>query len=206
MKTAIGILILMSMGVAPTWAIPIAPSSIQSVSPSDLVQQGRDLYQNEQFTKAVEIWERAYTQQSDRASQAMVLSNLSLAYQQLGQWEKATKATASSFELLQNNPNPQVLAQALSAQGSLQLALGQPQQALDTWQKATDAYTQAKDEVGVTRSLINQAQALQALGLYRRAVVTLNSVNQKLQKQPTSLLKTAGLRNLGNVLRVVGDL
>ncbi len=206
MKTTIGILVLMSMGVAPTWAVPLAPSSIQSVSPPDLVQQGRDLYQNEQFTKAIEIWEQAYTEQSDRPSQAMVLSNLSMAYQQLGQWEKATKAISSGLNLLQTNPNPQVLAQALSAQGSLQLANGQSQQALNTWQKATDAYTQAKDEIGVTRSLINQAQALQALGLYRRAVVTLNSVNQKLQKQPTSLLKTAGLRNLGNVLRIVGDL
>ncbi|MBW4665106.1 MAG: CHAT domain-containing protein [Chroococcus sp. CMT-3BRIN-NPC107] len=206
MKTAIGILVLMSMGVAPTWAIPVAPSSIQTVSPSDLVQQGRELYQNEQFFQAAEIWEQAYTEQSDRASQAMILSNLSLAYQQLGQWEKATKAIALSLNLLQNTANTQVLAQALSAQGSLQLANGQSQQAFNTWQKATVTYLQAKDEVGVIRSSINQAQALQALGLYRRAVVLLNSVNQKLQKQPNSLLKTAGLRNLGNTLRVVGDL
>lgn len=206
MKTAVGILVVMTMGIAPSWAIPIAPSSIQSVSPSALVQQGRELYHNEQFSKAAEIWEQAYTEQSDRASQAMILSNLSLAYQQLGQWEKATKAISSSLNILQTSPNSQGLAQALSAQANLQLAKGQSQQALDTWQKATDAYTKAKDEVGVTRSLINQSLALQALGLYRRAVVTLDSVNQKLQKQPDSLLKTAGLRNLGNALRVVGDL
>ncbi len=207
MKTAISILILIGVGITPTWAISLAPSSTQSVSPVDLVQQGRELYQNEQFSKAVLVWEQAYTEQSDRASQAMVLSNLSLAYQQLGQWQKATKAISLSLNLLQSSPNPQVLAQALSAQGSLQLANGQSQQALNTWQKATAAYTQAKDEVGVIRSLINQSLALQALGLYRRAVITLSSVNQKLQKQPdSSLLKTAGLRNLGNALRVVGDL
>jgi CHAT domain-containing protein len=206
MKTAISILVLMTMGIPQVGAISLAPNSIQSVSSSDLVQQGRELYQNEQFSKAAEIWEQAYTKQSDRVSQAMVLSNLSLAYQQLGQWEKATKAIDASLNILQTSPNTQGLAQALSAQGSLQLANGQSQQALNTWQQATDAYTKAKDEVGVTRSLINQAQALQALGLYRRAVITLNTVNQKLQTQPVSLLKTAGLRNLGNALRVVGDL
>lgn len=206
MKTAVGILVLMTMGIAPSWSIPVASSSIQSVSPSALVQQGRELYQNEQFSEAAKIWEQAYTAQSDRASQAMILSNLSLAYQQLGQWEKATKAISLSLNILQTNPNSQGLAQALLTQGSLQLAKGQSQQALNTWQKAADAYTKAKDEVGVIRSLINQTQALQALGLYRRALVTLNSVNQKLQKQPDSPLKTAGLRNLGNALRVVGDL
>ncbi len=206
MKTVTGILVSIAIGLAPIWTMPVASSSIGRVSFLDLVQQGRELYQNEQFAKAAEIWEQAYTQQSDRANQAMVLSNLSLAYQQLGQWEKATKAISSSLNLLQNNPNSQVLAQALSAQGSLQLANGQSQQALNTWQNATDAYTKAKDEVGVTRSLINQAQALQALGLYRRALVTLDEVNQKLQQQPNSLLKTAGLRSLGNALRLVGDL
>ena len=206
MKTAVGILLLMSLGITQVGAIPIAPSSIQSVSSTDLVQQGRELYQNEQFAQAVVVWKQAYTQQSDRASQAMVLNNLSLAYQQLGQWENATKTITSSLNLLQTSPNPQVFAQALSTQGSLQLALGQSQQALNTWQKATDAYTKARDNVGATRSLINQAQALQALGLYRHALVTLNTVNQKLQKQPNSVLKTVGLRNLGNTLRVVGDL
>lgn len=181
MKTAVGILVLMTMGIAPSWASPVASSSIQSVSPSALVQQGRELYQNEQFSEAAKIWEQAYAKQSHRASQAMILSNLSLAYQQLGQWEKATKAISSSLNILQTSPNPQGLAQALLTQGSLQFAQGQSQQALDTWQKATDVYTKAKDEVGVIKSLINQTQALQALGLYRRALITLNSVNQKLQ-------------------------
>ena len=63
MKTVVSILVLMGIGIAQVEAIPIATSSIQSVSASDLVQQGRELYQNEQFSKAVEIWERAYTKQ-----------------------------------------------------------------------------------------------------------------------------------------------
>ena len=133
MKTAVGILVLMTMGIPQVGAISLAPNSIQSLSSSDLMQQGRELYQNEQFSKAVEIWEQAYIKQSDRASQAMILSNLSLAYQQLGQWEKATKAISSSLNILQTSPNPQGLAQALLTQGSLQFARGQSQQALDTW-------------------------------------------------------------------------
>ncbi len=183
---------------------------IQAINNPQLVQKGRELYETEQFVEAVKVWQQslqAYVEQNDIANQAMVLSNLSLAYQQLGQWEAATKAIASSLKLLQStNKNLPILAQALNTQGSLQLALGQSQQALNTWTQATTAYTQAKDEVGINRSLINQSQALQALGLYRRALASLNAVNQKLQKQPDSLVKIAGLRNLGNALRVVGDL
>ncbi len=183
---------------------------IQAITNPQLVQKGRELYETEQFSEAVKVWQQslqAYQGQNDVANQAMVLSNLSLAYQQLGQWEAATKAIASSLKLLPTtNKNLPILAQALNTQGSLQLALGQSQQAMNTWTQATTVYTQAKDEIGIARSLINQSQALQALGLYRRALASLNTVNEKFQKQPDSLVKIAGLRNLGNALRVVGDL
>jgi predicted negative regulator of RcsB-dependent stress response len=59
-----------------------------------------------------------------------------------------------------------VLAQALNTQGNLQLALGQSDQALKSWEQAVTTYTQAGDETGMTRSLINQAQALQSSGLF----------------------------------------
>lgn len=192
----------------------INPTVQNSLEVTPLVQQGRKLYAAEQFSEAVIVWQQAaenYQAQKDALNQAMVLSNLSLAYQQLGQWEQASIAIAQSLYLLntQDIGNPartQILAQALNTQGTLQLALGQAQQALITWQKATATYAAAGDQTGVTRSQINQAQALQALGLYRRALATLNSVNQILQKQPDSLIKVAGLRSLGNTLRLVGDL
>ncbi|MBD0266609.1 MAG: CHAT domain-containing protein, partial [Tolypothrix sp. Co-bin9] len=44
------------------------------------------------------------------------------------------------------------------------------------------------------------------LGLYRRALITLNQVNQLLQQQPDSVLKANGLLSLGNALRVAGAL
>jgi len=180
------------------------------------MQQGKALYEAGEFAEAVKVLQQAvqiYQAQGDGLRQAMVLSNLSLAYQQLGLWSEATKAITDSLNLLHSERNLgesgdrlQVKAQILNTQGRLQLTLGQPEQALTTWQQATTTYAQADDEAGMTRSLINQAQALQSLGLYRRALATLTQVNQTLQKQPDSLIKTAGLRNLGNALRTVGDL
>lgn len=208
-------LVCLGAGVLPAGAsIPAINPIVQLDDATQLVQQGRVLYEAEQFSKAVTVWQQAaqvYEAESDVLNQAMVLSNLSLAHQQLGQWEQAKRSLAQSLKLLHKNvgnsqQRSQILAQALNTQGTLQLALGQAQQALSTWQQATTTYTQAGDYVGVSRSQINQAQALQALGFYRRALVTLKSVNQTLQKQPDSLTKVAGLRSLGNTLRTVGEL
>lgn len=181
---------------------------------SELVQQGRDYYDAGQFTRAITAWEQAalsFATQGDELNQAMVLSNLSLAYQHLGQWTQAKDAIAKSLGILTNNKfhgkraRFRVLAQALTTQGRLQLTLGQGEQALATWKQATAAYEQANDEAGILRSQINQAQALKSLGFYRRALTSLTEVRQTLEQQPDSTIKAAGLRSLGSALLLVGD-
>ena len=190
-------------------------SSVQIPSGSALVQQGKTLYEAGQFFEAASVWQRAaqaFQAQGNTLNQAEVLNYLSLAYQQLGQWSQATQAITDSLKLLQAKKSPkpsfrlQVLAQALNFQGQLQLAQGQAEQSLTTWQQAAATYTQAGDRSGFIGSLINQAQALQALGLYRQAQKTLIQVEQTLASQPASIIKAMGLRSLGNTLRVVGDL
>jgi CHAT domain-containing protein len=220
-------------------AVNSAVPSLQSnpAQTESLVQQGKRFYEAGQFTEAVKVLQQAaagFKATGDKLRQAMTLSNLSLAHQQLGQWPQAEQAIAQSLNLLGypeqksrgvegqrsrraeekfkiQNPkskiqNLEILAQSLDVQGRLQLARGQAEPALATWRQAADTYRQLGDEAGVTRSRINSAQAQQALGLYRQAQKTLEQVNQTLQKQPDSALKAIGLRSLGNVFRVVGNL
>ncbi|MFN6558697.1 MAG: CHAT domain-containing protein [Nostoc sp. ChiSLP01] len=176
---------------------------------SNLIQQGRELYQAQRYAEAINIWDLALKAESNPSSQAMVLNYLSLAYQQLGQWQQASQTISSSLNLIQNfqQTTPQtklIFAQALNTQGSLQLAQGKPEEALNTWQQATTIYTAAGYTQGRIGSLINQAQAQQALGLYLQARKTLIEVEQTLENQPDEQLKTTGLRSLGNVLKSVG--
>ncbi|MCU6561540.1 hypothetical protein NLK90_27355, partial [Klebsiella pneumoniae] len=91
-------------------------------------------------------------------------------------------------------------------QGHLQLALGKAEQALENWQKASAIYSEIKDTEGIIGSQLNQAQALQYLGLYRRAKKTLEQLESSLNSQANSPIKVTGLRSLGNALRVIGDL
>ncbi len=129
----------------------------------------------------------------------------------MGQGEQAQEAIATSLRLLQSFEQLEprgvaILAQALNTQGNLQLARGQTETALATWKQAEATYTRAGNETGKRGSRINQAQALQTLGQYRRANELLNKLVEELQAQPDSVLKADGLRSLGIALQTTGDL
>ncbi|MGB3292011.1 MAG: CHAT domain-containing protein [Phormidesmis sp.] len=187
-----------------------ALSNPQSAS---FTQQGRALYETGQFAAALSAWQQAAERfQADGRplQQAMALSNLSLTYQQLGQWQEAEGAIAAALIQLNaanlSEEYRHVLAQTLDIQGRLQLSQGQAAAAIATWQQAAATYHQLNDDIGATRAQINQAQALRLLGHYRQARVILAETTQHLQSQPDSLLKALGLRSLGSVLRSTGDL
>jgi CHAT domain-containing protein len=195
---------------------PIAISAVQNLIVSEGKAQnegqlGRTLYEAGQFTEAIKVLRSdaaSFQATGDSLREAMTLSNISLAAQQLGLWAEAEAAIAASLTLLQKLDNQErsaILAQTLDVQGQLQFAQGQAEAALTTWRRAADIY-QSGDQAALIRNQINSAQALQALGLYRQANKILTSVEQTLKSQPNSLLKALGLRNLGNVLQVVGDL
>jgi CHAT domain-containing protein len=190
--------------------------AIHSTQSSSLLQQSQALYEAGQFVEAVQILKQAaaeFKASSDKLNEAITLSNLSLAYQQLGQWQEATEAIAQSIKLLQSlrdsdssQQRAQIFAQALDVQGGLELAQGQTEAALGTWQEAAKIYQQLDDTSALIRNRINQAQAMQAKGNYLQAHNTLTLVQEILKKQPNSALKATGLNNLGNVLRSLGYL
>ncbi|MGB3638003.1 MAG: CHAT domain-containing protein [Rivularia sp. (in: cyanobacteria)] len=212
---AIVLTLLFTIGGVFSTHVQATPQSVVKTLSNAAQQEqlGREYYQADQFYAALKIWQqtlRVYQYRADKLNQARVLSNLSLVYQQLGQWKQAKIAITNSLKLVQlSNPYKEqlkVLAQALNTQGTLQLATGKPQLALETWQKAANTYKKAKNETGVIRSLINQSQALKSLGLYRKALSTLEEVNQILHSLADSPTKAVALRNLGSSLRLVGNL
>lgn len=209
-----------SMPFNPLSLFPFPPHSVavaQSVPDAlSLLEQGLTFFQSEQFSQAATVWQAAATAfkgAGEPFHEALALNYLSLAYQQLGQWQPATEAVSSCLSLLQlsqakrlDSQRLPILAQALNTQGHLYYALGQSEQALTTWQEATGVYEQLEDREGAIGSQINVAQGMQALGLYRRSRQTLGEVERALQSEPNSLLKATGLRSLGNALRAVGEL
>lgn len=215
--------IAVPLAVAP---ISLSTSILQSQQdPSQLVEQAKRLYQTGQFEEAAAVWQQAsdnFAAQGDSLNQAIALSNLALSYQSWGRWDEAQQTLATSFHLLRHQPETpqqqQILASTLEINGKLQLAIGQSTRALEAWRQATEIYQKVNNSEGVSRSQINQAQALQALGLYPRACTlllqTLGRDRNNCSLSPSDLqtltnpqsvsLQIRALQSLGHVLRILG--
>ena len=178
-----------------------------------LVEQAEQLYRAEQYVKAGQVWQQAVTafgQQSDVLNQAMALSNLALTQQELGNLSAAETASISSLELLQTQsdtpPQQRLLANSLDVKGSIARSLGKSKIAVETWQQAEAIYRELNENEAIIQNQINQAQALQDLGYYRRAGKILSSLQTELNNKPDSTAKVSALLGLGNTLRAVGNL
>ncbi len=201
------------LGLTTTISIPALTQNVNAYS---LLQQGIELYESQQFSSAIEVWQQSasvFATQKDNLTVALVWSNLSSAYQDLGQWQEAETAIMRSLNLLKNLDNLadsptylEILAKALNNQGSLQWSKGQLNKSLESWQQATATYAVAGDRIGIIGSSINQAKALQSLGLSRKAEETLARVQGMLEQESDPNLKAIALQNLGHALRRIGKL
>jgi CHAT domain-containing protein/Tfp pilus assembly protein PilF len=172
------------------------------------LQRGQILYQTGQYLKAIEVWNitaSSFQTQGNVVKQALVLSYLALCYQETGQTQQANEAINKSLSIINKSPQKFTFAQILNNQGELLFNQGKLDIALKTWQKSESLYKELRDKTGEIGTQINQARSLQGLGFYVRARITLEKVEKSLSKQPNSELKLAGLLNLGNVYRVMGD-
>ncbi|KYC42481.1 hypothetical protein WA1_21195 [Scytonema hofmannii PCC 7110] len=208
--------LLLSLGIHTL--NPVSAKPVAADRELTLMQAGNQHYDAGQFLEAAQVWQQAaqkYEKIGDRTHQALALSFVSLATQQLGQWQQAQASIDTSLSLLDESgkASTRIRAQVLNALARLQLVggkakLGQDsaQAALKTWQQVETLYRQAGDSVGTIGSQINQAQALQTLGLYRQARKLLVQIRQTLEQSPDSRLKMTGLRTLSDLFQQTGEL
>lgn len=192
-----------------TAEVAIANHKTNTPASATQLEQAQQHYEDGQLIEAARLWHLAaskFKKEGDHTNQSASYNYLAIVYQDLGQWDAAQKAITEALNLWQISKDPLLQAKILNTQGSLQLNLGQPQAAYETWKQATECYRALHDTSGIVLSQINQAQALQAMGLYRRAKTLLETINQDLAVLPDSLLKARELRSLGVTLQIVGDL
>ncbi|NJM70631.1 MAG: CHAT domain-containing protein [Scytonema sp. RU_4_4] len=118
--------------------------------------------------------------------------------------------------------NSSIRALQLAQEGQQRYNAGKFDEAAKLWQEAAEVYKRVGDREGMTKSLINQSQALQDLGLYPKACKTLlqafaidnpicnqqevdNFLSTLSQKRDSvSLTQAIGWHSLGEVLRRQG--
>ncbi len=172
------------------------------------LEDGLAAFRAERYQAALTLWQQVLAS-GDPGQRIQTLIYLSLAHQALGQWSEAMSCLTESFRLLNSSHLPTSLgsrleAQAHNAEGSFKLSTGQPQAALISWQQATQLYQHAQDPVGALGSQINQAQALQTLGLNQQARRLLATIGPQIEQQPDLDLQITGLRAVGSLQRSLG--
>lgn len=219
------LLFCFSLAITPV----IAQNQINKPDNGQLIEQASQLYKAGKFSEAIPIWEQAIQSlPQDSLNQALVRSNLALTYQQQGKWELAKSEINQSLKILESakitTEQQRILAQALDIQGQLQQKAGDSQAALNTWQQAAKLYPNSvNNQMGLINQ-INQAQAMQDLGLYPRACQTLlavlgytekkcmfseveiNTIQDKISGSSQKTYQAKALRSLGNVMRLTGNL
>ena len=191
-------------------------AEVEAIAPesnNNLIQLAQSQYESEQFLAAAETLGQAIANAestNDKLQQSQALGLQSLALQKLGRWDEAEASVEQSLAFLatlQSNADSvsRVRGQVLNAQGQLKFALGQADKALESWETAEQNYQQAKAPAAVLGSRINQAQALQSLGFYRRAENLLDKIEADVRTISDPSIRIKGLLSLGNTLRLGGE-
>ncbi|GAB4294401.1 MAG: hypothetical protein Fur0025_31040 [Oscillatoriaceae cyanobacterium] len=196
-----------------------------------LVAQAKQLYDAGKFLEAVPLLQQAaaeFEERGDYLNQAMALSNLAATVGQLQQWDAAEVAVNNSISLLASQPasreKSRILAQTRDIQGKFLIERGRLPEALEAWQEAAKLYGEIDAPDQLMQAQINQSRALQGLGLYPRACQLLLGaltgesptcdvdgeyvalLEKTWQNQPVRLPVVRAINDLGNVLRVLGQL
>ena len=192
-------------------ALSAASSQTAADSSMSVLSMGQRQYESGQIFEAMQSWQQAATSDDLQSPQkALAWSYVSIAAQDLGDWQQAELAIEKALALLADSSQTEGLAsvrsQLLNVQGRLNLKMGKPETAWELWQQAEAMYEQANDTLGMVGAQINQAQSLQTMGLYRRAQLELTEVAESLDKESDSTVKAIALQSLGNVLQTTGSL
>ncbi len=203
------------------------PVVAQAPSPFSLIQQAQARSQQGETEAAIALLTDAAAQfaaQGDTLNQAMALGNLTATYLSIGQGPAAAAALAQALTLATAQPQTpdqqRILAQLWDIQGQQRLEQGQPQAAIDIWSQAAALYAGQNQSALQLQNELNQAHALQALGLYPRACQTLlrslalEATTCDLTEAALNTLSTVAatpervlvMTQLANVLRVLGHL
>ena len=198
-------------------------SFAQASEPSQLVQQGVEEYQSQQYRQAIDSWNKAlttYQKTGDRASTVIVLENLARAYQKIGQTEKAIAFWQQVGDNYTQLGDLQQLARSLTEQAQAYSRLGQHRQAITLlcgmWENgnleiqretekqkcrpgsAVTLAQQQQDRLGEVAALGSLGEAYRLRGNYQKALSYLHNSLKLAQEINNPHLEISALNSLGN--------
>jgi CHAT domain-containing protein/tetratricopeptide (TPR) repeat protein len=191
--------------------IPLAQANPAQANPAQQVQQGVDRYQAADYAGAIALWQsalQAFQQTNQRENQAIVLSNIARAQQQLGQSPQAIVQWEQVIRLYRQLGNLPQVGKALTEQAQAYIRIGQPRQAIAllckadasgqcTMGSALQLAIQGNDRLAQLAALGTLGNAYRLLGDYDRAEQNLKASLQQAEQVESPQYRLSALNSLG---------
>lgn len=191
-------------------------------TPPPLYQAGTAAYEQGDYEGAIASWQQLLDTTQDPSHRVTLLNNLSLAHQNLQNWQAAEQTIRQSLEIqgwdgttgtAAPSQTSVALGHSLDIYGQWQERRGQTEAAMLTWQQAEQHYrrhlTQADGLSGFARNQLYQARSLQYLGRHLEAQARLETLYRSFQTHPQALDPSTQVDlaiELGRTLRLIGTL
>ncbi|MCT7988983.1 CHAT domain-containing protein [Laspinema olomoucense] len=212
------ITILNIQGGSPVLAYQAWVETVAQIPNSDgeiRLEEGSRFYENLRFAEAETAW-RASVGLLSGEEKALGFSYLALAQFRQSKLDEADISIQESLRLLNQVTTPgtsernQIIhARILTTAAQVNLVRNQPEladHALEQLAEATAIYEKLNQQKWVIASQINQAQAMQQLGMYREALKTLKNLENLILHHSASEIPLSGILTLGKTYRAIGVL
>ncbi len=177
------------------------------------IKQAKEFYQQGEYSQAFALLKTAIQQaekNGDILLQTQGLLNLTLIYLKQSNWTETETNLNKLFPLIDKIINQayrnKLTNYALEIKGELELAIGQPEKALNTWEKSGKIAYQRSDIKQFIHAQIKQIQALQELGMYGEAVKILEQIKPQLATVSQDLVTAQAWLTLGKIFFKLGQL
>jgi CHAT domain-containing protein len=203
---SLALVTVLVIGLVPITVLPQTPQHRQA---AHLLQEGNAAYWSSRYDTAIAHWEEAlplFQALRDNDSVALVLEGLGLAYQSVGDYQKALELHQQRLELAREMGDRSGEGNALANLGSSYRALGRYNDALAAQQESLVIWQELGDLTRVGALLANMGNVYAELGHYERAI-GLHRQSFQIQGQLGNPLNMAvSLNSLGLLSANLGDL
>ena len=188
----------------------------EKLEADNLVDQGIEEYQNGQFQQAIRSWELAsslYNVVQDdfedisplQEGEETILGNIGLAYNQLGDYNKAISYQERSLQLAREIGNRGGEVVALNNLGLIYSSQGNYQQAIFYYQQSLTWKRELRDVAGEAKSLGSLGFAYFSLGNYQQAINYYEQSLTLIRQLNDSVAEGTSLSSLGSAYKALAQ-
>jgi CHAT domain-containing protein len=213
--STITVLVTITGNLTVNLLVPLAPAQLlaQTANPrkaqaDKLQKQGIEQFKTSQFTAALQSWEQAlkiYREIKDRQGEGVVLGNLGIAYDALGDYRKAINYQQQSLAIDRERKDRLGESRSLGNLGLAYYSLGDYPQAIGYQQQRLKIALAIEDRLGEGQSLGNLGLAYNALSDYPKAIEYYQQCLALLRSSKDYLGESVVLHNLGDTYTNLGD-